>query len=237
MKLFSIKYSLISLLLASMVFLTACGSSDSSSGGGGSGSGLASISGNVNNGLAFNRSVEVHASLLAAVYELVIPVANAAGVPDVVVTLTYPDGTTEMTTTDADGNFSFMGLDPGDYSIQVATGAPQPIGLTEGVNADLTFNELGGLVTTRVNASGDTISGNVDDGVISDDNTSAAKADVCHKPGTPAEKTLTIAAPALNAHLGHGDYEGPCTVVVAGDDGGGEEESGADGSNDVDPLG
>ncbi len=37
------------------------------------------------------------------------------------------------------------------------------------------------------------------------------KVTVCHKPGTPAEATLEIAAPALNAHLGHGDYEGACT--------------------------
>jgi hypothetical protein len=36
------------------------------------------------------------------------------------------------------------------------------------------------------------------------------KVTVCHKPGTPAEATLEIAAPALNAHLGHGDYQGPC---------------------------
>lgn len=33
---------------------------------------------------------------------------------------------------------------------------------------------------------------------------------VCHKPGTPAEATLEIAAPAEAAHLGHGDYEGEC---------------------------
>lgn len=36
------------------------------------------------------------------------------------------------------------------------------------------------------------------------------KVTVCHKPGTPAEATLEIAAPALNAHLGHGDYAGEC---------------------------
>jgi hypothetical protein len=33
---------------------------------------------------------------------------------------------------------------------------------------------------------------------------------VCHKPGTPAEKTLTLPAPALGGHLGHGDILGPC---------------------------
>jgi hypothetical protein len=33
---------------------------------------------------------------------------------------------------------------------------------------------------------------------------------ICHKPGTPAEKTMTLPAPALSGHLGHGDTLGPC---------------------------
>jgi hypothetical protein len=33
---------------------------------------------------------------------------------------------------------------------------------------------------------------------------------ICHKPGTPAQQTMTIPAPALGGHLGHGDTEGPC---------------------------
>ena len=33
---------------------------------------------------------------------------------------------------------------------------------------------------------------------------------ICHKPGAPAEKTLTLPRAALNGHLGHGDYEGHC---------------------------
>jgi hypothetical protein len=36
------------------------------------------------------------------------------------------------------------------------------------------------------------------------------KTPVCHKPGTPAEKTLYLPAPAHPGHLGHGDYEGVC---------------------------
>ena len=35
---------------------------------------------------------------------------------------------------------------------------------------------------------------------------------VCHKPGTPAQKTMTLPQPAVDAHLGHGDIPGPCPV-------------------------
>lgn len=36
------------------------------------------------------------------------------------------------------------------------------------------------------------------------------KVDVCHKPGTPAEGTISIAGAAVRAHLDHGDVEGAC---------------------------
>jgi hypothetical protein len=36
------------------------------------------------------------------------------------------------------------------------------------------------------------------------------KVTLCHKPGTPAEKMLTVDAGSLTDHLGHGDYLGPC---------------------------
>ena len=35
---------------------------------------------------------------------------------------------------------------------------------------------------------------------------------VCHKPGSPAEKSLTVDESAVPGHLGHGDYLGECTV-------------------------
>lgn len=38
-----------------------------------------------------------------------------------------------------------------------------------------------------------------------------AKVTLCHKPGTPAEKMLSVDAGNLADHLGHGDYVGPCT--------------------------
>ncbi len=37
---------------------------------------------------------------------------------------------------------------------------------------------------------------------------------LCHKPGTPAEKTLVLPASAGPGHLQHGDYEGPCQEMV-----------------------
>ncbi|WP_052399173.1 type II secretion system protein [Candidatus Francisella endociliophora] len=33
---------------------------------------------------------------------------------------------------------------------------------------------------------------------------------ICHKPGTPAEKTMVLPYPALNGHMNHGDHLGPC---------------------------
>jgi hypothetical protein len=33
---------------------------------------------------------------------------------------------------------------------------------------------------------------------------------LCHKPGTPAEHTITVDESAVAAHLAHGDYLGPC---------------------------
>jgi len=33
---------------------------------------------------------------------------------------------------------------------------------------------------------------------------------ICHKPGTPAEKTMEIPVNALKGHLKHGDYVGAC---------------------------
>ncbi len=39
---------------------------------------------------------------------------------------------------------------------------------------------------------------------------SNGKMTICHKPGTPAEKTMQIPPSALGGHLGHGDYVGPC---------------------------
>jgi len=36
------------------------------------------------------------------------------------------------------------------------------------------------------------------------------KVTICHKPGTPAEQTITISVNALDTHLAHGDFVGAC---------------------------
>lgn len=37
--------------------------------------------------------------------------------------------------------------------------------------------------------------------------------EVCHKPGSPAEKSLTVDESAVPGHLGHGDYLGECVTA------------------------
>ena len=44
---------------------------------------------------------------------------------------------------------------------------------------------------------------------------------ICHKPGTSAEKTLTVPLSSLPAHLGHGDYIGTCSGGGSGGGSGG----------------
>ncbi|MBK9463110.1 MAG: carboxypeptidase regulatory-like domain-containing protein [Sphingobacteriales bacterium] len=48
--------------------------------------------------------------------------AGETGISGITVTLTYPDGTTATTTTDANGNYVFTGLAPGDYVVTVGSG-------------------------------------------------------------------------------------------------------------------
>ncbi len=39
---------------------------------------------------------------------------------------------------------------------------------------------------------------------------SPARVAVCHNPGRPGQKTLTLPQPAAEAHIRHGDTPGPC---------------------------
>jgi Cys-rich repeat protein len=42
------------------------------------------------------------------------------------------------------------------------------------------------------------------------------KVTICHKPGTPAEKTKEVPQSAVDSHLGHGDHRGPCEACPSG---------------------
>lgn len=47
----------------------------------------------------------------------------------------------------------------------------------------------------------------------SNDDPAPAEADlvvICHRPVTPAQKTLFVSSAAVSAHMGHGDTPGPC---------------------------
>ena len=37
------------------------------------------------------------------------------------------------------------------------------------------------------------------------------RVEVCHRPGTPAERTLSVPMRAVPAHLAHGDTNGACS--------------------------
>jgi hypothetical protein len=40
------------------------------------------------------------------------------------------------------------------------------------------------------------------------------KVTICHKPGTPEEKTKEVPQSAVDGHLGHGDNLGPCETTT-----------------------
>ena len=165
---------LISTFIAFLI--TACGSGSSSSSGGGVTSlGKASISGNVNSGVAFNQAARSEAMLLTSIFTFAVPAAHAGTIYTVSLTGPGPGGTT-TTDTDASGNFSFQNLLPGAYSIQVMGGTAPPVdvNLAADTNTKLELSLNGNLLESQVidtPGSTDTasISGEVEDGNSSDD--------------------------------------------------------------------
>ena len=61
------------------------------------------------------------------------------------------------------------------------------------------------------------------------DQQESRKVTVCHKTGTSAENSLTVARAALIAHLNHGDLLGPC-VAAPGGNGQGSKDGGSGGT-------
>ena len=55
--------------------------------------------------------------------------------------------------------------------------------------------------------------GGGDDDDDDDDGGGGGKVTICHKPGTPAEKSKAVPPSAVPGHLGHGDYLGSCAAT------------------------
>jgi len=62
------------------------------------------------------------------------------GIPGVIVTITYPDGTEEITVTDGDGNYVFTDLPAGDYTVEVGDG-PEGSEPTTDTTMDVTLGD------------------------------------------------------------------------------------------------
>lgn len=93
------------------LILVACGGGGTSSGAGAGGSAVASVSGTVNGGSA--KAIEMRpgvgpAQLIAAIGDLVISVAHAAGLPNVEVVVTCPELSPYQGFTDARGKFKIL---------------------------------------------------------------------------------------------------------------------------------
>jgi len=160
--------------LFTVAVLTACGGGGSSSTGSGVSTGSASISGNVNTGIAFNQSMEPGSHLLGVFFELMVPNAYAAGVSGVKVDLINSSGElVDSMTTGADGEFQFSGLAPGTYRIQLTQGTQlsvsQDIQLQENTRTRVEMGINGGVMGLEVKAENGKISGEVEDGISSDD--------------------------------------------------------------------
>jgi len=163
--------------LFTVVVLTACGGGGDSSSGSSLSTGSASISGTVNSGLALNQSVTPGGRLLDTFFELMVSKAYAAGVGGVKVDLVDSSGDlVDSMTTGPDGKFQFSGLAPGTYRIQLTQGAQlsvsQDIQLQGNARTRVELGINGGVMGLEIEAENGKISGEVEDGISSDDQNS-----------------------------------------------------------------
>ena len=86
-----------------------------------------------------------------------IQTTGEVGIAGVVVTLTFPDGTTTATTTAADGSYNFPNLIPGNYSVAFATpvgNIPAPSNVTTAGADDTNDSDpVGGVATVTLGAN------------------------------------------------------------------------------------
>jgi len=82
--------------------------------------------------------------------------------------------------------------------------------LTFGDDAgNLIFNNVGSNVSGS-SSDGEGTDGNGTDGEGTSGDDASKKVTVCHKPDSKNPVTIEISRSALQAHLNHGDHEGPC---------------------------
>ncbi|MCV0366220.1 MAG: choice-of-anchor C family protein [Nitrosopumilus sp.] len=126
-------------------------------------------------------------------YDVTFDMAGNLACGDVVKSLTVSaDGSSENFTFDTTGHsFASMGYEQKTFSF-TATDALTTLTFTGN-----TAGPCGAVIDNIVLAEGTT---EPEDGKVT----------ICHKPDTPAEKTLRVPEAALKGHLKHGDTLGPC---------------------------
>jgi hypothetical protein len=207
------KHAAIVISVAAGVLLAGCGGGGgtSASAGGGAAS-TGTVAGVVDNGgiasldLWPGSRATAGERFLASLARWISTPAHAAPLADVIVTLNCDGGFVGEDTTGVDGSFEINGV-PANETCSLSVGG---IGFVTDV-----VTEPGTVIQVNVtiNANGATtddtvvVRGSVDDGT-SDDivERTTRKVAVCHK----GRKTLSVGAPAEDAHLRHGDTPGPC---------------------------
>lgn len=173
------RYFLLTLTsLFTVAVLSACGGGGDSSTGSGVSTGRASISGNVNSGIAFNLSTSPDARLLDVFFKMMVPNVYAAGVSGVKVDLINSSGDlVDSMTTGSDGEFQFSGLAAGTYRIQLSQAGQlsvsKDIPLQENTRTRVEMGINGSVMGLEVKAENGKISGEIEDGYSHDDQNSS----------------------------------------------------------------
>lgn len=224
-----------SLGISSLIFLgllvAGCGGGGSSSSGGGGasvGGANKSVQGNVSSvddGLAINMENGVGAgfeNLIAYTLTKFVSPTFAGSVEGIEVCI---EG--RCTFTDTSGAFSLdlTGVPAGIYAISFSVGISiytaeidvMDDALVELQNISISGDGLVRINNIRVVLLDTDIDVDIDidtddpiDEPVDDDGAKPNSVSLCHKPGTPAEKTLVLPETASKGHLGHGDTLGAC---------------------------
>jgi hypothetical protein len=166
--------SLLIVTFVSLALVAGCGGSGSSATGGGGLAGSSSIAGNVNSGISFHQQAYDNGGVLAAITNMLVSPAFAAGVAGVEVELLLNGAVVDSQITDGSGNFLFNDLPSGNYSLRLMmdgqnVGESPPISLDPNTKTKLELNLDGSVINMKVEAEESQIAGEVNDDGMSDD--------------------------------------------------------------------